>query len=138
MFINKLIIFTGMPIISASLNQKLLKEMGAMQREVGFSGRSEIIRAGLRLLITEQREKAKLKGKVDGVLLIIHEDKYSQEVSNIRHHYSDIIQTQVHNHLENNKCLEIFVLKGDATVVKKVSDEFQTNRKIDFVKLIVS
>ena len=56
----------------------------------------------------------------------------------MRHKYEDLVKTQVHNHLESHKCLEIFILKGDAGSIKKLAEDFQTNRKIDFAKLIVS
>ncbi len=125
-------------IISMSLNDKILKDIDKIQKELGFSGRSEAIRAGLRLLISDKKEKSKLKGTIDAVLLVIHEDENSEEVSILRHKYEELIKTQVHNHLENHKCLEIFILNGEAEKIKKLTEGFQTNRKIDFVKLIVS
>ena len=125
-------------IISMSLNEKILGEIDKIQKDMGFSGRSETIRAGLRMLITDKREKSKLKGIIDAVLLVIHEDKNSEEFSILRHRHEELIKTQVHNHLENHKCLEILILKGNAEDVKKLAEGFQTNRKIDFVKLIVS
>ena len=125
-------------IISMSLNEKILGEVDKIQKDMGFSGRSETIRAGLRMLITDKREKSKLKGIIDAVLLVIHEDKNSEEFSILRHRHEELIKTQVHNHLENHKCLEILILKGNAEDVKKLAEGFQTNRKIDFVKLIVS
>ena len=137
-FINKLIIMLSMTIISISLNEKILRETDRIQKELGFSGRSEVIRAGLRMLVADKNEKSKLKGIIDGVLLIIHDDQKSGEVSVIRHKFEGLIKTQVHNHLENHKCLEIFVLNGDAEKIKKLNEEFQASKKIDFVKLIVS
>ena len=125
-------------IISISMNDKILKDVDRLQKEMGFSGRSETIRAGLRMLISDKKEKSKLRGTVDAVLLVIHEDRISGEVSALRHKYEDLVKTQVHNHLESHKCLEIFILKGDAGSIKKLAEDFQTNRKIDFAKLIVS
>ena len=59
-FIKKLIILDGMVIISISLNERILKDIDKLERDLGFSGRSEVIRAGVRLLISEEKEKAKL------------------------------------------------------------------------------
>ena len=138
-FINKLIIVESMAhIISMSLNDRILKDIDNLQKEMGFSGRSETIRAGLRLLIADKKEKSKLRGIVDAVLLIIHDDKHSEEVSILRHKHEELIKTQIHNHLENHKCLEIFILNGNALDIRKLTEGFQTNRKIDFVKLIIS
>lgn len=125
-------------IISISLNNKILNDIDKLQNEMGFSGRSEAIRAGLRMLIADNKEKSKLQGIIDAVLLVIHDDKDSGDVSVLRHEYEELIKTQVHNHLENHKCSEIFILKGKAELIKKLTEGFQTNRKIDFVKLVVS
>ncbi len=125
-------------IISMSLNDELLKEMDELQRELGFEGRSEMIRAALRMLIADKKENTKMKGVLDAILLTIHDDKYTKDVSVIRHKYQDIIKTQVHNHLRNHKCLEIFVLNGEAEKIKDLQEKMQTNKKIEFSKLFVS
>jgi len=127
-----------MTIISISLNERILKDIDKLEKELGFSGRSEVIRASVRMLIADKREKSKLKGIIDAALLVIHDDKYSEEVSNIRHKYDDIVKTQVHNHLANHKCFEIFILNGIADRIISVTEAFQTNKKIDYTKLIVS
>ena len=127
-----------MAIISISLYEFLLRDIDKLQQELGFSGRSDMIRAGLRALMADHKEKSKLKGVVEGVLLAIHDDRHSEEVSVLRHKYEKLVKTQIHNQLENDKCLEILVLKGDAEKVRKLAEEFQANRKIDFVKLVVS
>ncbi len=127
-----------MPIVSVSLNQRILQRIDAVQEEMGFSGRSEAIRAAIRMLIADKKEKDDLSGVIDATLLVIHDEKSSQWVSNIRHDFQDLIKTQVHNHLENEKCLEIFVVNGDAERIKKMTRSFQTHKNLDYVKLIVS
>ena len=127
-----------MPIVSVSLNQRILHRIDAIQEEMGFSGRSEAIRAAIRMLIADKKEKDDLTGVIDATLLVIHDEKSSQWVSNIRHGFQDLIKTQVHNHLENEKCLEIFVVNGDAERIKKMHRSFQTHRNLDYVKLVVS
>jgi len=127
-----------MPIVSISLNRKILKEIDTMQHEMGFSGRSETIRAAVRMMLADRREKDDLRGFIDATLMVIHDEKYVESVSKIWHDHQELIKTQVHNHLENNKCLEIFVLKGDAKRIKRMVDDFHINRNLDYVKLIVS
>ncbi|MAG16256.1 nickel-responsive regulator 1 [Candidatus Woesearchaeota archaeon] len=127
-----------MAIISISLNDKILKDIDALKSEQGFAGRSEVIRAAVRSLISQIRDKSKLVGKIDGVLLVMHDDIHSEEATKIRHKYERIIKTHIHNQLENHKCLEIFVVSGDAEKVRALADTFETSKKIGFTKLIVS
>jgi CopG family nickel-responsive transcriptional regulator len=127
-----------MAIVSVSLNERILREIDAIQDEMGFSGRSETIRAAIRMLMADKREKDNLIGVLDATLLVIHDEKSSDAVSKIRHDFSDLVKTQVHNHLENHKCLEIFVVKGEAKRIKMMNNSFQINKNMDYVKLVVA
>lgn len=136
-YINRLIIIEHMTIISISLNDRLIKEMDRFQKELGYSGRSEIIRSGLRMLIASEKEKSSLYGKVAGTLIVVNEEEHNEDISGIRHKYNEIIKTQIHNHLDNHKCLQIFILEGDAGKVRMLMNELQTSKKADYIKLVV-
>ena len=127
-----------MVIISISLNGGLLKEVDRIQNAFGFSGRSEVIRAGVRMLIADNKEKGNLEGMLNSVLLLIHAQKVEDTITAIKHDFEDIISTQIHNHLRDDKCLEVFILEGDADRIKQLVRAFQTNRKMDYVKLITT
>lgn len=127
-----------MAVVSVSLNEKMLCDLDELQEEKGYTGRSEIVRDALRLLLAEQKEQSKLKGYIDAVLFTIHDEKDTEEISALRHKHQPLIRTQIHNHLESGNCLELFVLRGDAKKITKLADEFQANRKIEFVKLVVA
>ena len=123
-------------IVSLSLNKNILKQLDSLQKELGFSGRSETVRAGIRELLQQNKERAKLKGTVDAVILITHDDKYTKDVSEIRHQYTGIIKTQIHNHLENHLCSELFVLRGNAPLILELFEDFQRYKHIGYARLI--
>ena len=127
-----------MTIISVSLNDGLLEEIDKLQKELGYSGRSEVMRTGARMLIADSKEKEKLEGRLNSVLLLIHAPKVEDTVTAIKHDFEDIINTQIHNHLRGDTCLEVFVLEGDATRIKELVTLFQATGKMDYVKLIVA
>ena len=52
------------------------------------------------------------------------------------HAYDKLINTHLHNKIDKDRCLEIFVLKGDANQVRDMTKKFQSNKKMDNVKLI--
>ncbi len=126
-----------MAIISISLNEKILEEMDRIQKEFGFSGRSELIRSAVRMLILDNKEKEKLSGKINSTLLLIHSQRAEDALTEIKHKFEDIAKTQIHSHLRENKCLEIFILEGNADRIKEMVRLLQTSRKMDYVKLIV-
>jgi CopG family nickel-responsive transcriptional regulator len=126
-----------MAIISISLNDTILRDIEKIQNEHGYSGRSELIRAAVRLLISENKETEKLSGEINSILIVIHHHEKENEVSEIKHEFKDITKTQIHSHFEKDKCLEIFVLQGDAKRIIEMHRLFRTNKKLDIVKLIV-
>ncbi len=126
-----------MTIISVSLNEKILNQIERIQKEYGYSGRSEVIRASVRNLISDSKETDKLTGHINSILILIHRHDAEDSVSDIKHNFKDITKTQIHSHLERERCLEIFVLQGDAERVKEMNRLFKTNKKMDIVKLII-
>lgn len=125
-----------MPIVSVSLNEDIIGEIDKLQKELGFSGRSEIVRAGLRTLIADEKERKNLSGSIHAVMLVVHDEESDTEVNQMSHSFDKIITTHIHNKTENDKCLEIFVLKGDSKEVDEMVKRFRVSRKMDHVRLL--
>ena len=124
-------------IISMSLSEQLLKEIDEIQKSVGFSGRSEVIRSGVKLLVDDIKEKERLKGHSECILIFSHDKKFEDSFSKAKHMYDDIISTQVHNNLCNNKCMELFVLHGSADKINRFLSDIRKNKRTEYVKLVV-
>jgi CopG family transcriptional regulator, nickel-responsive regulator len=123
-------------IISVSLSEKLLEEIDQLKDETGFSGRSDVIRASTRMLIADTQEKRNLEGNINSILILIHNQKFEDKVTEIKHDFEDIIDTQIHTHIKEDKCLELFIMEGDAERMNTLTKMFQTTKKIEYVKLI--
>ena len=89
-----------MAIVSISLNDKILEDIDGIQKELGFSGRSEVIRCALRLLIEENRQKEQLSGRINVIMIAVHDKKVEDMVTEIKHKFEDIIKTQIHSHIK--------------------------------------
>jgi CopG family nickel-responsive transcriptional regulator len=125
-----------MPIVSISLTEEILKEIDNLQKNLGFSGRSDAIRAGIRSFVSEEKQKENLSGNVNAILLVVHNDEYDNQVNGIKHSYEDLITTHLHSKIEGDKCMELFMLKGEANSVSDITKDFQINKKMDTVKLV--
>jgi len=119
------------------LNDQLLEDLDKLQSELGYSGRSEVMRAAIRLFLTDGREKSKLQGCVSGLLLAIHSHEAEHHVTQLKGRYQDIIHTQLHNRFREGKCMELFILEGDADRVRDLSAELQRNEENEYVKLVI-
>lgn len=125
-----------MTIVSISLNEEILTELDKLQKTMGFSGRSEAIRAGIRNFVADEKQKAELSGNVHAILLVVHNDEFDHIVSGIKHNFEDLITTHLHSKIEGEKCMELFVIDGEAERVSTITRDFQTNKKMDTVKLV--
>ena len=125
-----------MTIVSVSLNEEILSEVDKLQKALGFSGRSEIVRAGLRNLLADEKERQNLTGSLFAVLLAVHDEKSDDQVTTMQHDYDRLITTHIHNKIDGDRCLEIFLIKGEADEIKDMTKKFQSNKKMDHVKLI--
>lgn len=125
-----------MPIVSISLNEEILSEIDKLQRTMGFSGRSEIIRAGIRNLVSEEKQRETLSGKIHAILMIIHDEESEQVVTAIKHNHENLIGTHLHSKVDGNKCMELFLLHGDAQKIGTMTRDFKTNKKMENVKLV--
>ena len=114
----------------------MLSEMGKLQKALGFSARSEIIRAGIRGLISEEKQRVNLSGQIHAILMVIHDEKSEEMITATKHRYEDLIGTHLHNKIQNNKCMELFLLHGDAEKIGLMTKDFKINRKMEAVKFV--
>ena len=133
MFLNNIL---RMPIVSISLTEEIIREIDSLQKNLGFSGRSDAIRAGIRSFVSEEKQKENLSGNVNAILLVVHNDEYDNQVNGIKHSYEDLITTHLHSKIEGDKCMELFMLKGEADSVSSITKDFQINKRMDTVKLV--
>lgn len=125
-----------MPIVSISLNDELLAELDKLQKSMGFAGRSEAIRAGIRNFVSEEKQKTEISGDLHAILLVVHNDEFDDMIAGIKHSFEDLIITHLHSKIHGNKCVELFMLDGEAERINTITKNFKINKKMDNVKLV--
>lgn len=124
-------------IISISLNDDLLDGVDEVQKELGFSGRSEVIRAGIRMLIADAKERGGLAGTLCSVLILVHTKGVEDVFTRIKHEHEEVIATHLHHHLMDGRCLEMLVLTGNASKIRRLVDAFHACGKMDSIKQVI-
>ena len=127
-----------MAIVSVSLTDRNLEVLDSVKEIYGLKGRSEAIRACLRSAEEEVRDRDEMKGHVEGVLVVVHDSHESPDLDRTRHDYQEMITTQIHSHLRNHKCLEVFIVQGDSGRVKELIVSLRSDDSLDYVKFIQS
>jgi CopG family nickel-responsive transcriptional regulator len=126
-----------MPIVSLSFPEQMINEMDEVQSSLGFTGRSELVRAGIRLLLQDVRDKSAIKGRVNAVVVLTHNEENEEAVTRIKHKFDDVVRTHVHNKTGRRTCIEIFLLEGEGSEVASMATEFQKDDGIRSVRLLL-
>src|SRR5260370_33635904 len=101
-------------VVSLSFPESMLKEMDEIQKNSGFTGRAELVRAAIRMLLEDSREKATAAGDMNGLLIVTHDEEEGAPVTELKHQSEDIITTHVHNRTKTYLCIEAFWSQAQA------------------------
>lgn len=127
-----------MTIISVSVPEKLLRRVETSIKEQGFANRSEIIRQALRTFIVESRSLRELEGEITASITIIYNRESTKgQISEIQHSFGNIISTFLHAHIDEDHCLEVIVVNGEAATIRKLVEAFRTNEQINQIKISI-
>ena len=126
-----------MTIVSLSFPETMITEMDQIQQSGGFAGRSELVRAAVRLLIEDTREKNAFSGHLNAIVVVTHDESNEAPVTKLKHQFEDIVRTHIHSKISRNNCVELFLLEGDGKKISSMVREFQKEDKLKSVKLVV-
>jgi len=122
--------------ISISIDPELLKELDELIQRIGYS-RSSAVQLAIRDFLTEHKWKD-LDGALSGVITMTYEHHTSgimEELTDLQHDYTDIINSSTHIHLDHDNCLEILAIKGEASKIKNLAESLRTTRGITQIRV---
>jgi CopG family nickel-responsive transcriptional regulator len=104
-----------MTVISITLPNDLLIRFDDFMKARGYYSRSEAFRDAVRNLIAEA-DIAKLETGVVAAMIMITSDYARRDVdlrmTEVRHEFDDVVVENVHRHIDDKYCLEIFIAQG--------------------------
>jgi CopG family nickel-responsive transcriptional regulator len=104
-----------MTVVSVSMPDELLERIDAFADEHGYTGRSEVVREAARNLLGEFEDKQLEDRKLMGVVTVLFDyssTDVEQRMMHLRHDYDDLVASNVHNHVGDHYCMELFILEG--------------------------
>jgi len=126
--------------ISISLPTKLLGEFDEVISERGYASRSEAIRDAIRDYIIKHKWIHSLEGERAGTITIIydhHASELMKKLTEIQHKHGDLIVATLHMHLDNDHCMEVVLVKGEAKRIRELTDKLTSQKGVKQVKLTV-
>jgi len=125
--------------IGVSLEGRLLEDFDRLVRTEGFPSRSEALRELIRRSLVRQRWQA--GGKVVGTITFVYRHDVGLVTHRILHRQHDFLSTiraTAHTHLNEETCLEVLIVQGDAERVQKLADRLRTTKGVLFAETVVA
>jgi CopG family nickel-responsive transcriptional regulator len=126
--------------VGVSFEPELLFKFDKLIKNQGYTNRSEAIRDLVRKAIVESDIEAE-KGEVIGTLTIVY-DHHVGDVTNklmhIQHHHHEETEFTSHIHVDEQTCLEILVVRGNANKVRKLADNIRAVRGVKTGELVIT
>jgi CopG family nickel-responsive transcriptional regulator len=123
-----------MTVLSISLNKKNQEDIETIKETLGYSGRSEVVRAAIRSLNQELRDSENMQGDLVGVVSLVHGEHDENNFVEIKHKFDKIIETHLHSKIGQSRCLELLIVKGSSEKIKQMLAMFRS-KKMEHVRL---
>ena len=123
-----------------SIDEKLLDRFDSIISEKGYVNRSEAIRDLIRDMLVKE-ETSDPDAEVMGTLTLVYSHdvhEISDKLNDVQHeHFGNIIST-VHVHIDEHNCLEVLLLRGTASEVKRIADNLLAIKNVRHGKLTIT
>lgn len=107
------------------MDGRLLEDFDRHIRQKGYANRSEAVRDLVRNRLVEE-SWAEERGKAAATVTLVydhHKMDVSRRLMDIQHHHAASIVSTTHVHLDNDNCLEVVILRGEAEIVRQLAEE---------------
>lgn len=117
--------------------QDLDSKLEELLSQRSYKNRSEAIRDLIRQALIEEEWKLG-KGKMTGVLILVysHSPLLSDKLIAFEHKFFRQIISTLHIHLDEENCLEVLVMKGEAVQIQEISNQLIATKGVKEGKLI--
>ena len=118
----------------------LLRDFDEISRKMGYESRSKAVHDAVRMFVSERKWHQKERGVHAGVLMMVYDHEVrglESALTHIQHHYTNIISSTMHIHLSERDCLEAIAVKGDASEIRRLSDELAAKKGVKILKTMI-
>ncbi len=105
-----------MTVISITLPSDLLSKFDEFSESRGYYSRSEAFRDAVRSIMTESEIARVETGNVAATIMTTCDydrKDVDTKLTEIRHEFDDVVIENIHRHIDDKYCLEIFITQGN-------------------------
>ncbi|HEY3346974.1 MAG TPA: nickel-responsive transcriptional regulator NikR [Nitrospirota bacterium] len=125
--------------IAISLDKKLMDKFDKSMEDKGYTNRSEAIRDLIRDSLVEKEWQA--DEEVVGTITLVynhHTRELPDTLNDIQHNSFHAIVSNLHVHLDEHNCLEVMIVRGKSSEVRKIADKMIGTRGVVHGKLTMA
>ena len=127
----------GVTRFSVSAEKSLMRQFDQLRKTQGYKNRSLAVADMMRDRLVEHRNTLADHDAAGTVTLVYdhHKSHIQQTLTELQHDFTGMIVSTLHVHLDHHHCLEVIVLKGKASAIKKLATRLIGTRGVKHGKL---
>jgi CopG family nickel-responsive transcriptional regulator len=126
--------------IGVAIESDLLAKFDALIAHKGYTNRSEAFRDLIRDELV-QKTSEKPDSMVVGTVTLVYDHHVrllSEKLTEIQHEAFHHVLSTLHVHLDHDNCLEVLILKGKASLVRRMADALISNKGVKHGQLVIT
>ena len=126
--------------IGVAIDSNLLDTFDRLIAQRGYANRSEAFRDLIRDELVEKAWESPESQVVGTVTLVYnhHVRLLSEKLTSLQHDFHHSILSTLHIHLDHDNCLEVLVVRGRASEVRKVADTLISTKGVKHGRLTIT
>jgi len=126
--------------IGVAIDSSLLEKFDHLIASRGYTNRSEAFRDLIREELVQERWQRPDSQVVGTVTLVYdhHVRLLNEKLTDLQHDHFHHILSTLHVHLDHDNCLEVLVVKGKASQVRKIADALISTKGVKHGRLILT
>lgn len=130
----------GVARFGVSIDSNLIKKFDGHITRKGYANRSEAIRDLIRERLVEGEWEAEDRETVGTITIVYnhHTRELEHALTDMQHQSYHQIVSALHVHLDAHNCLEVLVLKGKSSDIRRIADRLIGAKGVKHGKLIMT
>lgn len=123
-----------------SIDSRLIRKFDVLIGRKGYTTRSEAIRDMIRDSLVEEEWEGESRETVGTITIVYnhHTRELEHALTDMQHKSYHQIISSLHVHLDAHNCLEVLVVKGKSSEIKKIADRLIGTRGVKHGKLAMT
>ena len=126
--------------MAISLDEALLTDFDRLCERLGYTNRSEAVRDLIRAKLVSEAWQSNPRDTVAALSLVYdHEASgLAQKLTHLQHQTHMNVVSAMHVHLDHHNCLEVLVLRGPGSDIRRIGDRLLATKGVKHGQLMMT